>query len=241
MGVGPCEWSEVKTFSRIPRQLAKGLAGLAVLVASAVPLVALAGPASAATAPTLTCSVASNARQPDLRQRVRHRWPGLHRELLSGRYRLRERPGRGRKRHVDDHRDRRDVLERRRRARPTSLRRSTRRPPRLTGFYPVTLTDDNGTATFPVGLGIDNGPQITTIAGNAGTSVRSTPPSRSPVRALTVRRPCSIASTGMLRRSTRCDSNNAGTSLTFNVNNAGWHAWFRHAYGLWHPRWRERD
>src|SRR5664280_1387205 len=60
MGVGPCEWSEVNTFRRIPRQMVKGLAGLAVLVASAVPLVALAGSASAATAPTLTCSVASN-------------------------------------------------------------------------------------------------------------------------------------------------------------------------------------
>jgi hypothetical protein len=38
------------------------------------------------------------------------------------------------------------------------------------GFYPVTLTDDNGTATFAVGLGVDNGPQITAIAGNAGTA-----------------------------------------------------------------------
>jgi hypothetical protein len=37
------------------------------------------------------------------------------------------------------------------------------------GFYPVTLTDDNGTATFAVGLGVDNGPQVTTVAGNSGT------------------------------------------------------------------------
>jgi len=36
-------------------------------------------------------------------------------------------------------------------------------------FYPVTLTDDNGTATFAVGLGVDNGPQVTTVAGNSGT------------------------------------------------------------------------
>jgi hypothetical protein len=37
------------------------------------------------------------------------------------------------------------------------------------GFYPVTLTDDNGTVTETVGLGVDNGPQIKTITGNAGT------------------------------------------------------------------------
>jgi hypothetical protein len=37
------------------------------------------------------------------------------------------------------------------------------------GFYPVTLTDDNGTTTFAVGLGVDNGPQVATVAGNAGT------------------------------------------------------------------------
>jgi hypothetical protein len=37
------------------------------------------------------------------------------------------------------------------------------------GFYPVTLTDTNGAATLALGLGIDHGPQIATIAGNAGT------------------------------------------------------------------------
>ncbi len=37
------------------------------------------------------------------------------------------------------------------------------------GFYPVTLTDDNGTATFAVGLGVDNGPTVATVAGNSGT------------------------------------------------------------------------
>jgi hypothetical protein len=37
------------------------------------------------------------------------------------------------------------------------------------GFYPVTLTDDNGTATFAVGLGVDNGPSVKTVAGNSGT------------------------------------------------------------------------
>jgi hypothetical protein len=37
------------------------------------------------------------------------------------------------------------------------------------GFYPVTLTDDNGTTTFAVGLGVDNGPQVATVAGNTGT------------------------------------------------------------------------
>ncbi len=37
------------------------------------------------------------------------------------------------------------------------------------GFYPVTLTDDNGSVTMAIGLGVDVGPQITTITGNTGT------------------------------------------------------------------------
>ncbi|MDE3064296.1 MAG: hypothetical protein KGJ36_01320, partial [Acidobacteriota bacterium] len=38
------------------------------------------------------------------------------------------------------------------------------------GFAPVTLTDDNGSATLTLGLGIDVGPQITTIAGASGVA-----------------------------------------------------------------------
>lgn len=42
------------------------------------------------------------------------------------------------------------------------------------GFYPVTLTDDNGTATLAVGLGVDVGPQISGVTGNTGTAGGST-------------------------------------------------------------------
>src|ERR1700692_729225 len=72
MGVGPCEWSEVNTnaatkegflmntLRRISRPLVKTFAVGAVMVAAALPAMALSGTASAATAaPTLTCDVAS--------------------------------------------------------------------------------------------------------------------------------------------------------------------------------------
>ena len=74
MGVGPCEWSEVKsnaatkegflmnTLRRISRPLVKTFAVGAVMVAAALPAMAMAGTASAATtAPTLTCSATAAA------------------------------------------------------------------------------------------------------------------------------------------------------------------------------------
>src|SRR5580704_2630945 len=74
MGVGPCEWSEVKsnaatkegflmnTLRRISRPLVKTVAVGAVLVAAALPAMAIAGTASAATtAPTITCSATAAA------------------------------------------------------------------------------------------------------------------------------------------------------------------------------------
>jgi hypothetical protein len=36
------------------------------------------------------------------------------------------------------------------------------------GFYSVTLTDANGTAVLPMGLGVNPGPQVLTTTGNAG-------------------------------------------------------------------------
>ena len=69
MGVGPCEWSEVKknaatkegflmnTLRRISRPLVKTFAVGAVMVAAALPAMALSGTASAATtAPTIACT-----------------------------------------------------------------------------------------------------------------------------------------------------------------------------------------
>src|SRR5665213_1393008 len=77
MGVGPCEWSEVKinaatkegffmnTLRRISRPLVKTFAVGAVMVAAALPAMALTGTDGAATtAPTLTCSNATLAASP---------------------------------------------------------------------------------------------------------------------------------------------------------------------------------
>ncbi len=82
MGVGPCEWSEVKsnaatkegflmnTLRRISRPLVKTFAVGAVMVAAALPAMALSGTASAATtAPTITHSVAADG-TPDFLQRA---------------------------------------------------------------------------------------------------------------------------------------------------------------------------
>ncbi len=77
MGVGPCEWSEVKknaatkegflmnTLRRISRPLVKTFAVGAVMVAAALPAMALSGTASAATtAPTIACTVAATTGTP---------------------------------------------------------------------------------------------------------------------------------------------------------------------------------
>ena len=77
MGVGPCEWSEVKTnaatkegflmntLRRISRPLVKTFAVGAVMVAAALPAMAIAGTASAATtAPTIVCTNATTAANP---------------------------------------------------------------------------------------------------------------------------------------------------------------------------------
>jgi hypothetical protein len=225
MGVGPCEWSEVKSFSRIPRQMAKGLAGLAVLVASAVPLVALAGTASAATAPTLACSVASSAASPTCSGGYAIVGQGFtgnfyaagtnfsSDQAVGGNVTLTTTatgvsfsnvsefpgvlPGSG---YVT-----------------ATINTSSATP---TGFYPLTLTDDNGTATLPVGLGIDNGPQITTISGNAGTVAGAPSTVTVTGTGLEGATPVVTATTGANPGISAVVSNNAGTSLTFTVNNA---------------------
>ncbi len=226
MGVGPCEWSEVKTFSRIPRQLAKGLAGLAVLVASAVPLVALAGPASAATTPpTLACSVASTANGPTCTNGYAIVGQGFtgnfyaagtgfaNDQAVGGNVTLTttatgvtfsniaEAPGVGAGAGIVT----------------ATITTSSSTP---TGFYPVTLTDDNGTVTLPVGLGIDNGPQITTITGNVGTVAGAPSTVTITGTGLEGATPLITATTGNNPTISGVVSNNAGTSLTFNVSNA---------------------
>jgi hypothetical protein len=222
MGVGPCEWSEVNISRRIPRQMAKGLAGLAVLVASAVPLVALAGTASAATAPTLTCSVASNTTIVDCSNGYAIVGAGF-----TGNF---EAAGTG---FANDQAvggnvtltttavgvTFSDIVE----GATTVTASITTTSATAPGFYPVTLTDDSGTATFAVGLGIDNGPQITTIAGNVGTTgaSASTVTIAGTGLAGVTTSEVGITSTGTAPTVTSVTPNNAGTSLSVVVSNAG--------------------
>jgi hypothetical protein len=199
--------------------MAKGLAGLAVLVASAVPLVALAGPASAATAPTLGCSIASTAATPTCTNGY-----AIVGQGFSGNF---EAAGTG---FANDQAvggnvtltttatgvTFSNVVE----GATTVTATITTSGATPTGFYPVTLTDDSGTATFPVGLGIDNGPQITTIAGNVGTVGASTS-TVSIVGTGLEFATVAISQTGSATQTPTATWNNAGTTLSFTVNNAG--------------------
>jgi hypothetical protein len=91
------------------------------------------------------------------------------------------------------------------------------------GFYPVTLTDDNGTTTFAVGLGVDNGPQVATVAGNTGTvgganstvSVTGTFLNNSTV---TIEPPATGTPPAIVPASTVLS--NSGTTLSFTVSQA---------------------
>src|SRR3984957_2332651 len=183
MGVGPCEWSEVKsnaatkegflmnTLRRISRPLVKTFAVGAVLVAAALPAMALAGTASAATtAPTITNSAASTgtpAPSGDSYAIVGQGFGGnfsatgtnfADDQAVGGTVTLTTTaPG------VTFS----NVNETSATTLTATIDSSSTTTP---GFYPVTLTDDNGTVTETVGLGVDNGPQIKTIAGNAGTA-----------------------------------------------------------------------
>jgi hypothetical protein len=93
------------------------------------------------------------------------------------------------------------------------------------GFYPVTLTDDNGTTTFAVGLGVDNGPQVATIAGNSGTSggsastVSVTGTFLNTLEGATVTiEPSGVAGSTTPTVASTTESN-SGTTLSFTVNN----------------------
>jgi hypothetical protein len=203
--------------------MAKGLAGLAVLVASAVPLVALAGPASAATAPTVSCSIASNVANPVCSGSqyaiVGQGFTGNYQatganfandQAVGGNVTLTTTATGVTFSNVAENGT----------SLTATINTSSSTP---TGFYPVTLTDDNGTVTIPVGLGVDNGPEITTIAGNAGTSGASTSTvtvtgtGLAGVTSVVVTPPTGNGSPFTVGAT----ANNAGTSLTFNVSNAG--------------------
>ena len=182
MGVGPCEWSEVKTnaatkegflmntLRRISRPLVKTFAVGAVMVAAALPAMAMSGTASAATtAPTLVCTNATTAANPTCASGYAIVGQGFagnfvaeganfaNDQAVGGAVTLTTTaPG---------------VTFTNVAETSTSVVTADIDTTRATtpGFYPVTLTDDNGTATFAVGLGVDNGPTVATVAGNSGT------------------------------------------------------------------------
>jgi hypothetical protein len=90
------------------------------------------------------------------------------------------------------------------------------------GFYPLTLTDDNGTATFAIGLGVDNGPQITAIAGNAGTTggVSTVKVTGTFLNGAIPSFP-GVVAPAVAPAISAISSTNDGTSLTFTVTNNG--------------------
>src|SRR5580698_6908260 len=182
MGVGPCEWSEVNknaatkegflmnTLRRISRPLVKTFAVGAVMVAAALPAMALSGTASAATtAPTIVCTNATTAAGPTCSTGYAIVGQGMSGsfvaegsnfafdQAIGGAVTLTTTaPG------VSFS----DVAETSTSVLTAAITTTSATTP---GFYPVTLTDDNGTTTFAVGLGVDNGPQVAPVAGNAGT------------------------------------------------------------------------
>jgi hypothetical protein len=150
--------------------LVKTFAVGAVMVAAALPAMALSGTASAATtAPTLTCDVASAAATPTCTTGYAIIGQGFTGQFyaLGANF-------------ADDQAvggvvtltttapgvTFSNVNETSATTLTATIDSTSATTP---GFYPVTLTDDSGTVTSAVGLGVDNGPQITTIAGNAGT------------------------------------------------------------------------
>ncbi len=162
----------MNTLRRISRPLVKTFAVGAVMVAAALPAMALSGTASAATAaPTITCSVASSLASPVCAGPTTYATIGqgfggnfvadgtnfADDQAVGGAVTLTTTaPG------VTFS----NVNETSTTALTATIDSSSTTTP---GFYPVTLTDDNGTVTETVGLGVDNGPQIKTITGNAGT------------------------------------------------------------------------
>ena len=233
MGVGPCEWSEVKTnaatkegflmntLRRISRPLVKTFAVGAVMVAAALPAMALSGTASAATtAPTLVCTVASSALTPTCTTGyaiIGQGFGGQFYALGTGFANDQAVGGNVTLTTTAPGVTFSNVNETGASTLTATITSTSATTP---GFYPVTLTDDNGTVTFAVGLGVDNGPQITTIAGNAGTNGGSASTVTVTGTFLNGATP-TLTGTGTIPVVSSVVSNNAGTSLTFNVNNVG--------------------
>ena len=229
MGVGPCEWSEVNTnaatkegfvmntLRRIPRLLTKAVAAGAVLVAAAVPM-AIAGTAGAATAPTLTCLTALNPATycPNYvvagqgsSGTVNFAGTGFANDQAIGGNVTLTTTATG----VSFS----NAQETSAIAGTATITTSSTTAP---GFYPVTLTDDNGSVTMAVGLGIDVGPQVTAVTGNVTTTGGTTTVNITGTNLRTAS--ASFAGTGTLPHVTSGYTiNSLGTTMSFTVATSG--------------------
>src|SRR5450759_2103589 len=177
MGVGPCEWSEVNTkaattegfvmntLRRIPRIAIKAVAAGAVMVAAALPIAAVSTVAGAVTPTTFTCLTTNTASCPNFLAAgqgssgtVYFEGTGFANDQAVGGNVTLTTTATG----VTFS----DAQETSSTFGHATITTSSSTPP---GFYPVTLTDDNGSATMTLGLGIDVGPQVTTVVGNVAT------------------------------------------------------------------------
>jgi hypothetical protein len=210
----------MNTLRRISRPLVKTFAVGAVMVAAALPAMAIAGTAGAATtAPTIVCTNATTAASPTCASGYAVVGQGFagnfvaegssfaFDQAVGGAVTLTTTaPG------VTFT----NVAETSATVLTASIGTTSATTP---GFYPVTLTDDNGTTTFAVGLGVDNGPQVTTVAGNAGTagganstvSVTGTFLNGATVSVVPATGAPSIVGASTV-------SSNSGTTLSFGVN-----------------------
>ena len=198
--------------------MVKAVAAGAVMVAAALPVVAMSGTAGAATPATLTCSAARTTGTPTcsslgyaiIGQGFAGNFKGFgtgfaNDQAIGGNVTLTTTaPG------VTFT----NVNETATTVTATLTSTSATTP----GFYPITLTDTNGASTMALGLGVDHGPQIATIAGNAGTaggaastvSITGTFLNGASV---------SFVGTGTPPGISGVTSNAAGTSLSFTAGN----------------------
>jgi hypothetical protein len=109
-----------------------------------------------------------------------------------------------------------DVVETSSTQATATITTSSTTPP---GFYPVTYTDDNGSATMAVGLGVDVGPQVTTVAGNAATVGATSTVMITGTNLRTAYVYFNGTGTAPVAGSTTINS--LGTTMSFTVNTAG--------------------
>ena len=155
----------MNTLRRIPRHLVKAVAAIAVMVAAALPVAAVAG---AATTVTLTeTSIGAGTAYAIVGQGASGNFSfsgtGFANDSLLGGSATLTTTAPGVTFTA--------VTETGSTTGTATYTTSTTTTP---GFYPVTLTDDNGTATMALGLGVDVGPQITSVTGNSAQAGSAT-------------------------------------------------------------------